>query len=226
MADTTSSTVIGSDGVVRCWWCGDDPLYVGYHDEEWGRPLRDERALFELLCLEGFQAGLSWITILRKRVAFREAFAGFAVDEVAAFDEEDVHRLLADPGIVRHRGKITATIANARAVQSMHETGSTLTEVVWSHAPLARAAPPHRGAIPAETDDSAALARELRRWGMRFVGPTTVYAFMQSAGLVDDHVAGCHRAGVGADGRRMAGRPAPPRAKARKPRRARPASTA
>lgn len=187
--------VMGADDIPRCWWCGDDPLYVEYHDREWGTPLRDERALFELLCLEGFQAGLSWITILRKRAAFREAFEGFEPDVVARYTERDVVRLLGDPGIVRHRGKITATIANAVAVGVMHEAGTSLTEVVWSHAPPAREAPLQaRSEIPAHTPESAALARTLRKAGMRFVGATTVYAFMQSAGLVDDHLAGCHRA--------------------------------
>jgi DNA-3-methyladenine glycosylase I len=192
----SSDTVIGADGIERCWWCGDDPLYVRYHDLEWGSPLRDERGLYELLCLEGFQAGLSWITILRKRAAFREAFQGFDPEVVARFEDRDVERLLGDPGIVRHRGKIAATIANAQAVVAMHEAGTSLEEVVWSHAPAARRRPLRsRSEIPAATPESAALAKALRGRGMRFVGPTTVYAFMQSAGLVDDHLAGCHRAG-------------------------------
>lgn len=206
----------------RCWWAGEDPLYCAYHDLEWGRPLRDERALFELLCLEGFQAGLSWITILRKRPAFREAFAGFDVDAVAAFEESDIVRLLGDSGIVRHRGKIVAAIANARVVQAMHEAGTTLTEVVWSHAPVARDEPPaDRDDIPDHTAESAELARVLRRWGMRYVGPTTVYAFMQSAGLVDDHLATCHRAGVGRGARRTAPRAPKELPVARKPARRR-----
>ena len=197
-----TDTIVGADGVVRCWWCGDDPLYTSYHDEEWGVPLRDERALFELLCLEGFQAGLAWITILRKRVAFREAFEGFEPDVVAGYSERDVARLLADPGIVRHRGKITATIANAQAVLAMREAGTSLEQIVWSHAPVGRERSlTSRAEIPAETAASSDLARSLRRWGMRFVGPTTVYAFMQSAGLVDDHLEGCHRAGVGPERR-------------------------
>ena len=205
MTEDQGGTRVGPDGVARCWWCGDDPLYVEYHDREWGTPLRDERALFELLCLEGFQAGLAWITILRKRVAFREAFAGFEPEVVAAFTERDVERLLGDAGIVRHRGKITATIANANAIGAMHDEGTTLTQVVWSHAPVARSAPlVARSEIPAETPESAGLAKVLRKWGMRFVGPTTVYAFMQSAGLVDDHLAGCHRSGGG--GRRTTAR--------------------
>ena len=202
-------TIAGPDGCLRCWWCGDDDLYVAYHDREWGTPLRDERALFELLCLEGFQAGLSWITILRKRVSFREAFHGFDVARVARYGEADVLRLLADPGIVRHRGKITATIANAQAVEAMREAGTSLKQIVWSHAPLVRDEPlADRSQIPAETAESAALAKDLRRWGMRFVGPTTVYAFMQSAGLVDDHLAGCHRSGVGQAARRREARAA------------------
>ncbi len=207
---------MGGDGITRCWWCGDDPLYVSYHDHEWGTPVRDERALFELLCLEGFQAGLSWITILRKRVAFREAFEGFDPEVVARYSERDVERLLADPGIVRHRGKITATIANAAAVGAMREAGRSLERIAWSHAPVARSAPlADRSEVPADTPESKELARELRRWGMRYVGATTVYAFMQSAGLVDDHLAGCHRAGEGTAKQRGAGRraalPVPPR---------------
>ncbi len=185
----------GADGVARCWWCGDDPDYRAYHDDEWGRPLHDERTLFELLCLEGFQAGLAWITILRKRPAFRAAFAGFDIDAVAAFRARDVTRLLRNDGIVRHRGKIEATIANARAVLTMHGDGATLSELVWSHAPEPRRRPLRQIAeIPDKTPESVALAKALRSRGLRFVGPTTVYAFMQSAGLVDDHLAGCHRA--------------------------------
>jgi DNA-3-methyladenine glycosylase I len=215
-----TDTVRGGDGLTRCWWCGDDVLYVGYHDREWGTPLRDERALFELLCLEGFQAGLSWITILRKRVAFREAFDGFDVRRVARYDDDDVARLLANPAIVRHRGKITATIANAQAVLAMRDAGTSLKQIVWSHAPLPRAEPPdRREQIPAQTPESQALARDLRKWGMRFVGPTTVYAFMQSAGLVDDHLAHCHRSGTGASERRTSlrdeSRPTPAPAKRR-----------
>ena len=195
VAPADSGVVIGDDGVARCWWCGDDPLYRAYHDDDWGQPMRDERSLFELLCLEGFQAGLAWITILRKREGFRSAFEGFDLDKVAAFGEGDVERLLADAGIVRHRGKITATIANARAVLSLHEQGRSLSELVWSHAPAPRSeALRSIEEIPAKTPESIALAKALRRAGMRFVGPTTVYAFMQSAGIVDDHLAGCHRA--------------------------------
>jgi DNA-3-methyladenine glycosylase I len=192
---TEADITIGADGVARCWWCGDDPLYVAYHDDEWGRPLRDERALYEKVCLEGFQSGLAWITILRKRDAFRAAFAGFDPEVVAGFDEPDVERLLADAGIVRHQGKIRAAIANAQAVLAMREAGTSLVEVIWSHRPEPRPAPlTDRGQIPAQTPESVALAKELRGWGIRFFGPTTAYALMQSAGLVDDHLHGCHRA--------------------------------
>lgn len=189
--------VVGADGVARCWWSGEDPEYRAYHDDEWGRALRDEKSLFELLSLEGFQAGLSWLTILRKRPAFRLAFEGFDIATVAAFGDGDVERLLADAGIVRHRGKITATIGNARALLAMAEAGTSLSEIVWSHAPAPRRRPLRSIAqIPGKTPESIALAKVLQRqWGMRFVGPTTVYAFMQSAGVVDDHLAGCHRAG-------------------------------
>ncbi|MGH9085555.1 MAG: DNA-3-methyladenine glycosylase I [Acidimicrobiales bacterium] len=191
-----TDVVTGADGVARCWWSGEDPDYCAYHDEEWGRPLHDERALFELLCLEGFQAGLAWITILRKRPAFRSAFDGFDIDTVAGYEEPDVARLLTDAGIVRHRGKIEATIANARAIVDLHGAGMTVDELVWSHAPAPRdAALTRRDDIPAHTAESAALSKALRAKGFRFVGPTTVYAFMQSAGVVDDHLAGCHRAG-------------------------------
>ena len=182
--------VVGEDGVARCWWCGDDPLYRSYHDFEWGRPLRGDDALFELLSLEGFQAGLSWLTILRKREGFRRAFAGFSLPAVARFDERDVERLLGDGGIVRHRGKIEATIGNAAAAL---EVEGGLTELVWSFAPPRRPGRlSARGEIPDLTPEAAALSKELKRRGFRFVGPTTVYAFMQSAGLVDDHLVGCH----------------------------------
>jgi DNA-3-methyladenine glycosylase I len=182
--------VVAEDGVARCSWCGDDPLYRAYHDDEWGRPLTGDDRLFELLSLEGFQAGLSWLTILRKREAFRAAFDGFAIGRVAAFGEQDVERLLGDAGIVRHRGKIEATIGNAAAAL---EIDGGLSELVWGYAPPSRAARVRRrDAIPAETPESAALSKELRRRGFRFVGPTIVYAFMQSAGLVDDHLEGCH----------------------------------
>jgi DNA-3-methyladenine glycosylase I len=187
------SVVVGDDGVARCGWAARDAEYRRYHDQEWGRPLHDERALFEKLCLEGFQAGLSWITILRRRPAFRAAFADFDVPTVAAYTEDDVARLLANERIIRHRGKITATIDNARTTLALTES---LADIIWSFAPAPRAEPLRRLTnVPAITPESAALSRALRARGYRFVGPTTMYALMQSSGLVDDHIAGCHRAG-------------------------------
>jgi len=188
-----SPDILVADGVVRCAWAGADVEYRRYHDEEWGRPLHGDRALFEKLSLEGFQAGLSWITILRKRPAFREAFAGFEPGDVAAFGDEDVARLMADAGIVRNRAKIEATIANARLVAEMD--AGELDGLLWSFAPTApRPRPESFAEVPATTPESAALSRALRRRGFRFVGPTTMYALMQSAGMVDDHVVGCWRA--------------------------------
>ncbi len=177
----------------RCWPTT-DPLYIAYHDEEWGRPVRDDRLLLERLCLEGFQSGLSWITILRKRPRFREVFAGFDPAKVARFGEADVERLLTDAGIIRHRGKIEATIANARATVALQKGGETLTDLLWSFAPADDPPPPapHTLAdMPSATPESKALARELKRRGFRFVGPTTAYALMQATGIVNDHVAGC-----------------------------------
>jgi len=186
------SVIVGDDGLARCGWAANDPEYRRYHDEEWGRPLHDERALFEKLCLEGFQAGLSWLTILRRRPAFRSAFADFDVATVAAFTEEDVTRLLGDERIIRHRGKIAATIGNARTTLAL---GESLAELIWSFAPAPRPEPlSDLAAVPAITAESTALSRALRARGYRFVGPTTMYALMQSSGLVDDHVVGCHRA--------------------------------
>jgi DNA-3-methyladenine glycosylase I len=179
---------------VRCGWCVSAPDYVAYHDDEWGRPILDDTLLLEKLCLEGFQSGLSWLTILRKRSGFRRAFADFVPDTVAAFDDADVDRLLTDAGIVRHRGKIEATIANARATAALHERGHTLAELIWSHEPKRRGRTVPRAitALPAQTPQSAALAKELQGLGFRFLGPTTAYAAMQSLGVVNDHLAGCH----------------------------------
>lgn len=184
--------ITGADGRARCGWCGTDPGYVAYHDDEWGRPVHDDTRLFEKLCLEGFQSGLSWLTILRKRESFRAAFARFDIPTVARFDEADVERLVADAGIVRHRGKIAATINNAqRAEELIAEVGS-LDEHVWSFAPPPRPARLSAMAwVPSTTAESTALSADLKRRGWRFVGPTTVYAFMQSMGMVDDHVDGC-----------------------------------
>jgi DNA-3-methyladenine glycosylase I len=176
--------------LVRCWETG-DPDYIRYHDEEWGRPIRDERGMFERLCLEGFQSGLSWLTILRKRPAFRSAFAGFDPDLVAAFGDADVERLLGDAGIVRHRGKIVAAIANARATVALRTAGEPLHELVWAHAPASHRAPRSHVEWHASTPESTALAKRLRSTGFRFVGPTTVYAAMQACGVVNDHLADC-----------------------------------
>lgn len=179
----------GADGRPRCPWAGSQPDYLAYHDLEWGRPVHDELRLFEKLCLEGFQAGLSWYTILRKRDAFRRAFAGFEPARVAAFGEADVVRLLGDAAIVRSRRKIEATIANARALLALGDT--TLERLVWTHAPAERPAPKLSSEIAASTPESAALARELKRRGFRMVGATTVYATMQACGVVNDHLDGC-----------------------------------
>jgi DNA-3-methyladenine glycosylase I len=174
----------------RCWPTT-DPLYVAYHDEEWGRPVVDERGLYERLCLEGFQSGLSWLTILRKRENFRLAFAHFEPDAVARFGERDVQRLLQDAGIVRHRGKIEATIANARGVLELREAGTPLQELVWSYAPEAHAAPVTMADWQSQTPASKELSKRLKAAGFRFVGPTTVWAAMQSCGIVNDHLATC-----------------------------------
>jgi DNA-3-methyladenine glycosylase I len=165
--------------------------YVAYHDEEWGRPVVDDDGLFERLCLEAFQSGLSWLTILRRREGFRAAFSGFRIAAVAAFDDRDVERLLADEGIIRNRAKIEATLANAGAAAALTAEGSSLSELLWSFAPAERAAPRTFADVPATTPESTALARELKRRGFRFVGPTTAYAAMQACGLVNDHLEGC-----------------------------------
>ena len=184
------SLTIGPDGLARCPWAGSTPDYLAYHDTEWGRPVRTDDGLFERLSLEAFQSGLSWLTILRKRPAFRAGFAGFAIEKVAAFGPADVERLLADAGIVRNRAKIEATVANARAALSVP---GGLGAHLWSFAPPRRPARPATpGQVPASTPESTALARDLRRRGFRFVGPTTAYALMQATGMVDDHLAGCH----------------------------------
>jgi DNA-3-methyladenine glycosylase I len=190
---TAEGVIVGDDGVARCWWAGSAPEYRAYHDTEWGFPVADDIRLFEKLSLEGFQAGLSWLTILRKREAFRAAFAGFAFAEVAQFGDRDVQRLLADAGIVRHRGKIEAVINNARrAVELVAEEGS-LAHYVWGFEPPARSGGLDRAGLAAldATAESRMLAQSLKRLGWRFVGPTTVYAFMQAMGLVNDHLDGC-----------------------------------
>ncbi|MDQ0735612.1 DNA-3-methyladenine glycosylase I [Arthrobacter agilis] len=180
----------GSDGRLRCGWALASADYERYHDEEWGRPVRGEAALFERLSLEAFQSGLSWITILRKRDAFRRAFAGFDPTAVAEFGADDVGRLMTDTGIVRNRQKIDATIANARALLAL-PAGTTLGSVLESHRPPPRPAPAELADVPAITPESTALARELKRLGFRFVGPTTAYAMLQATGYVDDHLRDC-----------------------------------
>jgi DNA-3-methyladenine glycosylase I len=187
-----SSLITGPDERWRCAWVGDDAEYRRYHDEEWGVPLHGNRALFEKMALEGFQAGLSWITILRKRPRFREVFAGFDPEAVAEFGDDDVERLMDDAGIIRNRAKILATIGNAQLVRGMAE--GELDELMWSFAPPASGIRPASFAdVPAVTAESTAMSKELRKRGFRFVGATTMYALMQSAGMVDDHIEGCWR---------------------------------
>ena len=175
----------------RCFG-GSDPLYADYHDREWGRPVIDERSLLERISLEGFQSGLSWLTILRKRDGFRAAFASFEPERLAGFTDADVERLLGDAAIVRHRGKIEATIANGKATAAMHAAGETLRELLWSHRPEPPEPATDIYALPAQTPESKALSKELKRRGFRFVGPTTAYAAMQACGVVNDHLAQCH----------------------------------
>lgn len=195
MPDTSPGLILGADGRQRCWWHGDDPLYRAYHDDEWGRPMASDRTLFEKLSLEGFQAGLSWLTILRKREHFRRAFADFEIEDVARFGPADVDRLLQDAGIVRHRGKIEAVIGNAgRALELQAEAGS-LAAFVWRFEPRPESRPAtlDRATLGslAQTPESKALSMGLKKRGWRFVGPTTCYAFMQAMGLVNDHLEGC-----------------------------------
>jgi DNA-3-methyladenine glycosylase I len=185
---------LASDAVERCGWATSAPEYLEYHDQEWGRPLHGDDALFERMSLEAFQSGLSWITILRKRPAFRAAFAGFRVPVVAEFGDDDVERLMTDAGIVRNRAKVTAAVRNARAARELPEGLSAL---LWSFAPTApRPRPQTLADVPATSPESVAMARELKRRGFTFVGPTTSYALMQATGMVDDHVATCFRAGA------------------------------
>ncbi len=187
--------VTGDDGRTRCWWCGDDPLYVAYHDDEWGRPTHDEHELFELLCLEGAQAGLAWITVLRKREGYRRAFDGFDAGRMAAYGPDDEARLLADAGIVRNRLKVTSAISNAQAFLTTQDAFGSFDAYIWQFAPRPRLPRPRSLTdLPATTPESDAMSRDLKQRGFRFVGSTICYAFMQSAGLVDDHVAHCFRA--------------------------------
>ena len=205
MTDPTPPPLAGGltrrpDGTVGCWWAGDDPLYVDYHDAEWGRPVLDDTRLFEKVCLEGFQAGLSWITVLRKREAFRRAFDGFDPATVARFGGAKISALLDDAAIIRHRGKIEATINNAGRCLELQEQHGSLAHYVWGFEPSASerpAAVTHATLMElTQTDASRALSRDLKQRGWRFVGPTTVYAFMQAMGLVNDHVEGCAQRAV------------------------------
>ena len=196
MTTPPAPVVRGPDGVRRCWWGTSTPDYAAYHDDEWGRPVVDDTGLFEKLCLEGFQSGLSWLTILRKRDAFRRAFAGFDIPTVAQYSERDVARLLDDAAIVRHRGKIEATIANARGAIAAQEAHGSLATLFWSHEPRRTRAPRALGDLPAVTPESTALAKALKGLGFRFVGPTTVYAAMQATGVVNDHLVGCAARGL------------------------------
>ena len=207
--------------VRRCWWVGTDPLYVRYHDEEWGRPVSDDRRLFEKVCLEGFQAGLSWLTILRKRERFRHAFGQFEIDRVARYTSRDVERLLRDEGIVRHRGKIESTINNARRARELRDECGSLSAYFWRWRPD-EASRPRRMTKDvlmgmSTTPESVALSKDLKARGWTFVGPTTIYAFMQAMGLVNDHVYDCHvrrQIPGGSQAGTTAGRPAKKRARA------------
>ena len=192
--DQDKGLITGEDGITRCFWAGPQPDYVTYHDEEWGNPVDSDTRLFEKICLEGFQSGLSWYTILSKRENFRDAFHGFEIEKVAAMGEDDVERLVQNAGIIRHRGKIKSTINNAnRALELVREKGS-LAAHFWAFEPDESERPKviSRGTIPGSTDLSAAISKDLKKRGWSFVGPTTIYAFMQAMGMVNDHLHGCH----------------------------------
>lgn len=205
-ADASADLVTGADGLVRPVWASRHDDLREYYDTEWGMPIRDQRGVFERLSLEAFQSGLSWATILRRREGFRRAFARFEPDAVAAFDETDIERLLQDTGIIRHRGKIEATIANARAAVALRDAeglgprgdlgpGATLADLVWSHRPATTLRPASFAEVPSSSPASIALAKELKRHGFRFVGPTTMFALMEALGIVDTHLLGSHRRG-------------------------------
>ena len=190
-----NDTVIGTDGKPRCGWASADPLYEKYHDAEWGRPLRDGRALFELLTLEGCQAGLSWITVLRKREHYRKVYDGFDPQKIARYTPAKVTKLLADPGIIRHRGKIEASIGNAKAYLAIVEREGSFSKFLWSvvDGKPRKNRPKSLKGVPAKTAESDALSKKLAKAGFKFVGSTICYAFTQASGMVDDHVVGCHR---------------------------------
>ncbi|RBP65478.1 DNA-3-methyladenine glycosylase I [Brevibacterium sanguinis] len=194
-ASAPEAAVVGADGLARTPWAYGDPLLLEYYDTEWGLPVIDEAGVFERLSLEGFQAGLSWLTILRKRERFREVFAGFDPDAVAAYDEDDIARLLEDPGIIRHRGKIEACIGNARATIALRAEGG-LSEFIWSFRPEETPRPLTVAEVPTTAPESVALSKALKKRGFRFVGPTTMYALMEAIGMVDTHLAGSHRRGA------------------------------
>ena len=188
---TDKGLITGNDAQSRCWWCGGDTLYIRYHDEEWGKPVYDDIRLFEKICLEGFQAGLSWLTILRRRENFRDAFDNFDFNKVAKYDNVAIDMLLQNAGIVRHRGKIEATINNAsRAIELIEEQGS-LSDYFWRFKPSEKTTIKHKGDIPSQTKESQLLSKDLKKRGWKFVGPTTCYAFMQAMGMVNDHINGC-----------------------------------
>ncbi len=195
MGKEKDGLIKGEDGRVRCWWHGNDPLYRDYHDYEWGRPCNDDIRLYEKICLEGFQAGLSWLTVLRKRENFRAAFAGFDFEKVARFSEKDTERLLQDSGIIRHRGKIEAAINNARKTYDIIEECGSLSAYFWRFEPEEKARPKrldHETLIQlTQSPESETLSKDLKKRGFRFVGPTTMYAHMQAMGLVNDHLDGC-----------------------------------
>ncbi len=195
MATPSPDLAIGHDGLARCPWGNSPEIYLDYHDHEWGNPVDDERTLFEKVCLEGFQAGLSWLTILRKRESFRDVFHNFEPDAVAAMTDTDVEGLLGDARIIRHRGKINATINNAKALRNLHDQGTTLRDLFWGAAPAVSRSPVRIADVPATTPESVALSKALKRAGFSFVGPTTCYAAMQAMGVVNDHLVGCHARG-------------------------------
>ncbi|MCF8238073.1 MAG: DNA-3-methyladenine glycosylase I [Saprospiraceae bacterium] len=195
MNEQTNGLIQGEDGLTRCWWCGHDPFYQQYHDMEWGRPVHNEIRLFEKICLEGFQSGLSWLTILRKREHFREAFAGFDVQKIARFNQQDIERLMSDAGIIRNRRKIEATIQNARAVCRMYEEGETLSSFFWSRTPPNSERPKKITDTAVrqlnQSPTSIQISKDLKSRGFTFVGPVTMYAHMQAMGMVNDHIEGC-----------------------------------
>jgi DNA-3-methyladenine glycosylase I len=195
MAKTPEGLIIGDDGKPRCWWHGNDPEYLRYHDEEWGYPIDDDRHLFEKICLEGFQSGLSWLTILRKRDNFRHAFDNFDYQKVAQYDEPKIQKLLSNAGIIRHRGKIEATINNAQQAYFIIEEFGSLSAYFWQYEPAKKARPDQFNyktlSQLAMTDESKAMSKDLKKRGWKFVGPTTCYAFMQSMGIVNDHLEEC-----------------------------------